>query len=91
MKDLRNLIIMISLFLSTSTRIAQQINIKGIITSLTDNEPLIGVNVSVSGTMTGTITDFNGEFSINADPDATLLFSYIYHIIYRGYDEIFNT
>lgn len=77
MKDLRNLIIMISLFLSTSTLIAQQINIKGIITSSTDNEPLIGVNVSVSGTMTGTITDFNGEFSINADPDATLLFSYI--------------
>lgn len=28
-------------------------------------EPLIGVSIVVKGTSTGTITDFNGNFSIN--------------------------
>ena len=30
-----------------------------------NNEPLIGVNIMIKGGTTGTITDFNGEFSIN--------------------------
>lgn len=30
-----------------------------------DGEPLIGVNIAVKGTTNGTITDFNGEFSLN--------------------------
>lgn len=42
------------------------------------NEPLIGVTVLVDGqTSGGTVTDFDGNFTIKAAPNATLVFSYI--------------
>ena len=45
------------------------------------NEPLIGVTVLIDGQTTGgTVTDFDGNYSIKAPSDATLKFSYIgYH------------
>lgn len=44
-------------------------------------EPLIGVSVQIKGnTKIGTITDVNGSFSLNADPKATLVFSYIGYV-----------
>ena len=52
--------------------------IKGTVVSGTDNEPLPGVNVVVKGnTSTGTITDFNGTFTLLAPADAILSISYI--------------
>ena len=42
----------------------------------TDNEPLIGVNILVKGSSTGTITDFDGNYSIDAPDGSTLVFSY---------------
>ncbi len=39
--------------------------------------PLPGANVLVKGTTNGTQTDFDGNYTINADTDATLVFSYI--------------
>ena len=38
-------------------------------------EPLIGVNVLVKGTDVGTITDIDGNYSINAGPSDVLVFS----------------
>lgn len=40
-----------------------------------DNENLSGVTVTVSGTTRGTVTDANGNFSITAPRNSTLLFS----------------
>ncbi|MCD8043837.1 MAG: SusC/RagA family TonB-linked outer membrane protein [Tannerellaceae bacterium] len=41
-------------------------------------EPLIGVNVVVKGTTNGTITNFDGEYSLMvSDPEAIIVFSYI--------------
>ena len=40
-------------------------------------EPLIGVSVVVVGTAQGTITDFDGMYSIDAETDAQIQFSYI--------------
>ncbi|MBQ5378965.1 MAG: SusC/RagA family TonB-linked outer membrane protein, partial [Paludibacteraceae bacterium] len=40
-------------------------------------EPLIGVSILVDGTSTGTITDFDGNYSLQAGDDATLVFSYM--------------
>ncbi|WP_368122289.1 SusC/RagA family TonB-linked outer membrane protein [Bacteroides thetaiotaomicron] len=42
-----------------------------------NGEPLIGVNVAVDGTTTGTITDFDGNFSMSAFANSTLKVSYI--------------
>ncbi|MCF7560473.1 SusC/RagA family TonB-linked outer membrane protein [Sabulilitoribacter multivorans] len=39
--------------------------------------PLPGVNVLVKGTSVGTVTDFDGNFQINANDGDTLVFSYI--------------
>ena len=39
--------------------------------------PLPGVNVIVKGTATGTVTNFDGEFQINANSGDTLVFSFL--------------
>ena len=43
-------------------------------------EPIIGASVKVQGTKTGAITDFNGNFSVQADANSTLQISYIGYI-----------
>lgn len=40
-------------------------------------EPVVGANVSIKGTTTGTITDMNGDFSIPVPGPVTLLVTYI--------------
>ena len=50
--------------------------ITGVVTSSSDNLPLIGVTVTVKGTSSGTITDIDGSFSIEAEEGNTLVFSY---------------
>ncbi|MBC5632314.1 TonB-dependent receptor [Parabacteroides hominis] len=42
-----------------------------------NGEPIIGVNVVEKGTTNGIITDLYGNFSLEVNPDATLVFSYI--------------
>lgn len=55
----------------------QNRTISGTVTSATDNEPIIGASVMVKGTTNGTITDFDGNFQLSADTQATLVFSYV--------------
>ena len=49
--------------------------IKGSVTS-DSGEPLTGVTVKVSGGGNGTVTDIEGNFSVNAAPGSLLTFSY---------------
>ncbi|MBI9062592.1 MAG: TonB-dependent receptor [Marinilabiliaceae bacterium] len=52
--------------------------LKGQVIDAETNEPLVGVNVYVKETTTGTITDIHGEFSLEVSPDAqALAFSFI--------------
>lgn len=51
--------------------------VSGVVTSSTDGEPLIGVSVQVKGTSTGSITDINGKYSVNATKGQVLVFSYV--------------
>ncbi|MDR1667127.1 MAG: TonB-dependent receptor [Bacteroidales bacterium] len=56
---------------------AQQRAITGAVTDET-GDPMPGVNVTVRGSMTGTTTDINGEFLIQAPADTSvLLFSFV--------------
>ena len=41
-----------------------------------DGETLIGATVKIKGAQTGVITDFDGNFSIDAPANATLVVSY---------------
>ena len=57
---------------------AQSTAVTGTVTSADDGFGLPGVNVVVKGTTNGTVTDFDGKYSINVqDANATLVFSYI--------------
>ncbi|MQY80039.1 MAG: SusC/RagA family TonB-linked outer membrane protein [Bacteroidetes bacterium] len=64
--------------ITPTTLIAQQLKVSGTITDGTNNEPLIGVNITIEGTTEGTVTDINGNYSIEVpSKDAVLVFSYI--------------
>ena len=63
------------LCLFTGAAWAQQ-TVTGTVTDA-DNFPLIGVNVLVVGSSSGTVTDLDGAYSISAPEGATLRFSYI--------------
>ncbi|MDF0708441.1 carboxypeptidase-like regulatory domain-containing protein [Flagellimonas okinawensis] len=70
----------ILLLLVFSAQIAAQENtISGVVTDA-DNYPIPGANVMVKETTNGTQTNFDGQYSINANQGQTLVFSYI------GYD-----
>ena len=56
---------------------AQDIEVKGVVTEATTNEPLPGVTVRVKDKDTGTITDADGKYSIKAGKGNTLVFSTI--------------
>ncbi|MBQ9212487.1 MAG: SusC/RagA family TonB-linked outer membrane protein, partial [Bacteroidales bacterium] len=55
---------------------AQNIRVSGKVLDA-DSEPLPGVNVVQTGTTNGTITDIDGNYSIEVPSDASLTFSYI--------------
>ena len=61
------------------TATAQSNRVSGVVKDA-NGEPMIGVNVRVKGTNTGTTTDLDGRYSIKADPNQTLVFSFV------GYD-----
>ncbi len=67
------------LFLLFSTSaLAQQQTVKGTVTDKGNGKPLIGVNIAVKGTSQGTVSDQQGNYSLQV-PSAqdTLVFSYI--------------
>lgn len=70
-KTCRTLAAVLMVFCSCS--LAAQVS--GVVTD-TDGETLIGVNILVKGTATGTVSDFDGQFSLDAASGETLVFSY---------------
>lgn len=64
------------LALSTSIAFAQS-QISGNVTSSEDGSPVIGASIKVAGTNTGTVTDVDGNFSLNAPAGAKLEITYI--------------
>lgn len=53
-----------------------QTTVKGTIVD-SKGEPLIGVSILETGTTNGTISDFDGKFTLNVRPNATIEISYI--------------
>lgn len=56
--------------------LAQNVSVSGQVLDATGFS-LPGVNIIVAGTSTGTITDIDGNYSIEAPGDAVLLFNYV--------------
>jgi len=57
--------------------LAQSKTVTGTVTDATDGSPLPGVNVLVQGTTTGSQTDFDGNYSIEAASGDVLVFSFL--------------
>ena len=55
---------------------AQNVTVKGNVTDL-NGEPIIGATVKVEGTQTGTVTNYDGDFTISCREGALLTVSYI--------------
>lgn len=69
--------LMLLLMLGMTSLAVAQSTIKGTLTDADGGEPLIGANVLVVGTSSGTITDFDGTYSVSVPAGATQLeFSY---------------
>jgi hypothetical protein len=60
---------------------AQTTTITGVVSDGLARESLPGTSVTVKGTTTGTQTDVDGKYTINAPANAVLIFSFI------GYDK----
>ena len=63
-----------------SFQLMAQRQITGTITDASSGEPLIGANILVRGSSSGTVTDFDGSFELNIPGDDTVL-----DISYTGY------
>ena len=55
---------------------AQNVTVKGNVTDL-NGEPIIGATVKVEGTQTGTVTNYDGDFTISCREGTLLTVSYI--------------
>ncbi|HRG07856.1 MAG TPA: carboxypeptidase-like regulatory domain-containing protein [Cyclobacteriaceae bacterium] len=70
--------LMLVLLLATGlTAYGQSYQVSGVVKDARSGEGIVGVNVSVKGTSQGTITDVNGNFSVEATGNAVLIFSFI--------------
>ena len=69
---------MLTLLSGASIANAQNTRITGTVLSAEDGEPIIGASIIVKGTTTGTVTNFDGTFSLDVPQSAkTLMISYI--------------
>lgn len=64
-------------FLNLGMALAQT-HVSGVVTSSEDGSPIIGASVKIVGTTSGTVTDIDGNFTLDvASNKAELEFSYI--------------
>lgn len=72
-----NKLIFICLFLISTVAFTQNVKVKGTITSESDGLPLPGASVIIQGTSSGTTTDFDGHFQLEAKQGDVLVISYV--------------
>ena len=63
---------------ASSSIVAQNLTVTGVVTEKATGYPAIGVSVLVKGTTNGTITSIDGDYTLtNVPKNATLVFSYV--------------
>ncbi|WP_321335344.1 TonB-dependent receptor [uncultured Bacteroides sp.] len=67
--------LLLGLFLSMGA-FAQQVSVMGHVKDAT-GEPVIGANIIVKGTTNGTITDLDGNFSLQVPQNSTIVISFV--------------
>ncbi|WP_082305075.1 TonB-dependent receptor [Persicobacter sp. CCB-QB2] len=71
------LLIALAILWTAMSAFAQGRVVTGTVTAEESGEPIPGVNVTVKGSATGTITDIEGKYSLNVDGAKSLVFSFI--------------
>ena len=71
------LTMMYALIFVPISMLAQETEVSGKVTFAEDNSPIPGVTVTIIGTSNGTITDFDGNYSIHAKQGDKLQFSFV--------------
>src|ERR1035437_8406314 len=79
MRQKITLLLLVAL-VSTGTLLAQNLSINGVIVDKKTGETLIGASVTQKGANNGTITNFDGAFTISVQAGTTLVFSYIGYV-----------
>ena len=70
-------LLLVGLMLLTSITTFAQVNIVGKVFDVETNDPLPGATIVVEGTNDGTVTGFDGTFSLSANEGTSLLISYL--------------
>lgn len=65
--------ILLCLFIGIGLATAQTSKVTGVVISAEDGEPIIGASVVAKGTTTGTVTNFDGHFTLDVPTSAKLL------------------
>lgn len=56
---------------------SQGVKVSGRVTDANDGQTIPGVSILIKGTSSGTITDIDGKYTLNADAGSTLVFSFV--------------
>ncbi len=56
---------------------AQEVRIRGTVRDASDQTTLPGVNVTIKGTTTGTVTDIDGQYDIRANVGSVLVYTFV--------------
>ncbi|MEG1749891.1 MAG: carboxypeptidase-like regulatory domain-containing protein, partial [Tannerellaceae bacterium] len=71
-------LVFLCLMMGIGLAMAQTTKVTGHVASAEDGEPVIGASIIVKGTTTGTVTDFDGNFSLDVPANSKqLIVSYI--------------
>jgi TonB-dependent starch-binding outer membrane protein SusC len=81
-KNLKMLLLIVAM-LGFMPGYGQQKTVTGRVTDASTGEPLPGVSIVVVGTTTGTVTNIDGEYSLNVEQGQTLSFSFIGYVTQR--------
>ena len=79
MKQRKFFLVLLSFMMMSATALAQKHTYTGTVVD-DQNEPVIGASVVQKGTSNGTVTDFDGNFTVSVDEGSTLVVSYIGYI-----------
>jgi len=79
---IKTFILLAAIVLGPAILLGQR-TLSGTITDAESGEPLIGANILIGGTSSGTITDFDGKYSLEVPTDATQLV-----VSYTGYSAL---